>query len=275
MRSAAGRPASKGVPHARKPWWAKVDPSADSLQNVKDPIIDALPQEARATIAAIWQNRGGLELRVAAAFSVLTNELLEHGTVPAALEIVSRAVRDEVHHAQISIDLAARYRGDAPIWPPPEPVHVPEFAPASPRLRSTLHAIALSCINETVACSILERSIAQAKSPIVRAGLQSILTDEIDHARAGWAHLASGYVTREMRGVLGGWVHRMVTSKLHELVEEHTPLPGEEFPDHGFLSRQASREIVGATLLEAIFPGFEQTGMDIGETRTWHARAFG
>ena len=95
-------------------WWRRAAPQARSLAEIVDPEIEAATPEDRTRLAAIWQKRGGLELRVASNFSALAVELLEHGAVPAVYEIVGQAVRDEVHHAQISIEMAARYRGDAP-----------------------------------------------------------------------------------------------------------------------------------------------------------------
>ena len=50
-------------------------PEAQSIAEVVDPEIEALPMEGRAKLAAIWQKRGGLELRVAAGFSALAVEL--------------------------------------------------------------------------------------------------------------------------------------------------------------------------------------------------------
>jgi hypothetical protein len=236
---------------------------------MRDDVIDALSRQDRATLAAVWQKRGGLELQVGAGFAVIARELVEHGAVRPVLEIVGQAVRDEVHHAQISVELAARYRGDAVIWPQPEPVHIPELAPATGALRTTLHVIAMCCINETFACAVLEASLSRAKTPLVRAGLQSILRDEIDHARAGWAHLASPLVTADVKRGLGPWVKRLLAGKLQGLLEDAAPLPGEAFPEHGMLSRQDFRNVARATLDDVIFPGLVAAQIDPEPSRAW------
>lgn len=245
------------------------------MAEVVDPAIDALSPEDRATIAAIWQKRGGLELRVAAGFSALALELLEHGAEPAVYEIVGQAVRDEIHHARISVELAARYRGDDVRWPAPEPTHVPPFSPAKGPMHATLYVIAMCCINETVACGVLEAALAQAESPLARAALSTILADEIDHARAGWAHLASRWVTPPMKSALPEWLAHLHSAKLRELVSEDEPLPGEAFPTHGLLSRARSRAVVWDTLDGVMFPGFRRAGVDTSLVEAWARAAFG
>jgi hypothetical protein len=255
-------------------WWRRAAREARSLDEIVDPEIEAASAESRARLAAIWQKRGGLELRVAAGFSSLAVELFEHGTPQAVYEMIAQAVRDEVHHAQISVEMAAKYRGGAPQWPAPEPLHVPPFLPTKGAMHATLYIIAMCCINETVACGVLEAALAQAKSPLARAALSSILSDEIVHARAGWAHLASPYVPIETKRALPKWLHRLHSVKLRELVEEDEPLPGEGFPEHGMLSRKKSRAVVYATLVDVMFPGFRRAGIDTALTEEWAREAF-
>ncbi len=268
------RPRRSEANAARTAWWARAAPGAQSFAQVVDPEIEALSPESRARLAAIWQKRGGLELRVASGFSSLSVELFEHGAAPVVYELVGRAIRDEIHHAQISVEMAAKYRGDEPVWPEPEPTHIPPFAPTTGPMHATLYVIAMCCINETVACGVLEAARAQAKSPLARAALGTILADEIDHARAGWAHLASSHVTVEMKRALPRWIQRLHAAKLRELVEDESPLPGEPFPDHGMLTRERSREVVHATLVDVIFPGFRRAGIDATLVERWASGAF-
>ena len=256
------------------PWWKRAAPEARSFEDVVDPVIEAASAEDRARLAAIWEKRAGLELHVASGFSSLLVELLEHGSTQMVYEICSQAVRDEVHHAQISAEMAAKYRGDAPQWPEPSLNHVPTFSPTKGAMHATLFVIAKCCINETVACGVLEAARAQAKSPLAKAALSTILSDEVEHARAGWAHLASAWVTPDMRRELPPWLHRLLSVKLRELVEEDGPLPGENSAIHGMLSRRKSREVVYATLVDVMFPGYRRAGIDTSLTEEWARGAF-
>ena len=45
---------------------------------------------------------------MAGGFSALSAQLNERGTGDGVLKLVSRAVRDEVHHAKIAVEMAAR-----------------------------------------------------------------------------------------------------------------------------------------------------------------------
>lgn len=256
------------------PWWQRVAPKARTFEEVADPLIDATPAEDRAALAAIWQIRAGLELRVASTFSSLSVELLEHGTTQTVYEIVSQAVRDEVHHAQISAELAAKYRGGPLVWPEPEANNYPTFRASKGAWHALLYIVVECCINETTACSILEASIAQADSPLVKAALTRILSDEIDHARAGWAHLASPWVTAEMRRELPSWLPWLHEANNHDLLGDDAPLPREKYPTHGMLSRRRAREVTYATLFDVIFPGYRAAGIDPAATEEWARTAF-
>jgi hypothetical protein len=259
-----------------RPWWNKVDPNATDIREVADAAIDALPPEARAELAAIWQERGASELKVAGGFSALSAQLIEHGTGDGVLKLVSRAVRDEVHHAEIAVEMAARYRSSAIDWPPPSAFPVPVLAPADGRLRATLLVIAMCCINETLACGILEGQLSIATSPLTRAALQTVLADEIDHARAGWAHLSTPFVTTGMKDeIAAGWLPRLLNARLKDLVDEDAPFPGEQLPDHGILTRTARKQIVATALEDVVFPGFARAGIDPAKAREWTIGTFG
>ena len=238
---------------------------------MRDDLIESLDPVAREQLAGVWQNRASLELQVGINFAAIAGGLVEFGVVQPVIEIVTAAVRDEVRHAEISASLAARYRGDAVRWPAPVKTMLPAFAPATGKLRTTLFVLAQSCINETLACAVLEACVAQGKSPLVRAGQQSILSDEIDHARAGWAHLASSFVSAEDKKTLGPWLRRLLAAKLDALLDEAAPLPGEAFPDHGMLSRATFMKVIHAALDDVVFPGFDAAGIDTTDARAWAA----
>jgi hypothetical protein len=265
---------SKGAAGATRPWWSRADETATEFAQVADPIIDALPPEARQTLSAVWQERGGSELRVAAGFSAVAMQLCEHGSDQSVIELVTRAVRDEVHHAEISVQMAARYGNRDVEWPGPQPVQVPIFASTEGQLRATLFVVAMCCINETLACSVLERQLSQVKPVLVRAAAQTILSDEIDHARAGWAHIASKHVTPAIKREVARWLPRMLEARLAELVEIDQPFPGEEYPEHGVLTRKIRRDAIASTLRDAVFPGFARAGIEPTHAVEWAAKAF-
>src|SRR5690349_919245 len=121
---------------------------------------DALPPAERAAVAERWEARAKAELRVASIFAMLARELFVHGAAPVVQSICARAVSDEVRHAEICRLLAERYAGREVAWPPPGRVPMPRFPSAPAALRPTLHAIAMGCINETLASAWLDESLA-------------------------------------------------------------------------------------------------------------------
>lgn len=257
-----------------RPWWSRVDAEATSIANIPDPIIDNATPEERATLAGIWQERGGSELRVGAGFTAVCQQLIGFGADEKVIEIATEAIRDEVHHAQIAVALAARYRGDAEKWPTGQDTTVPLFAPSEGKLKATLFVTAMCCINETLACSVLEAQLMAAKSPLARAGYQSVLSDEIDHGRMGWAHLSSVHVPNEIRQQIGDWLPRMFQARLGELFDT-SPLPGEHLTSHGILTRRARQEVIGTGVMEVVLPGFQQIGVNPEKGYAWAKENFG
>jgi hypothetical protein len=268
-RIATSRASRRIGSSSARPFWTKVDDEATDIRHVADAQIDALSTEERAILADIWQERGNSELQVSAAFSAIFAQLVEHGAAQPVIEIVARAVREEVHHAEIAVNMAARYRGTPSVWPGPQPVNVPLLAPAEASLRATLLVVAMCCINETVACAVLERQLSQATSPLTCAALQSVLSDEVDHARAGWAHLVSMQVTPSMKREIGRWLPRLLSARLRDLFDEDSPFPGEQFPEHGILTRKTRKTVVATALHDVVFPGFARAGIDTQHALEW------
>ena len=59
--------------------------------------------------------------------------------------------------------------GDAEDWPGEQVAPLPLFVPSEPKLRVVLLVTTMCCINETVACNVLEGQMRVTKSPLVRA----------------------------------------------------------------------------------------------------------
>lgn len=233
-----------------------------------DGSVDELDPATREFLGAQWGTRAAAELRVASIFAVLARELFETGAEPPVLRICARAISDEVRHAEICRLLAERYSGHEVAWPAPGPVPMPLHERAPELLRPTLRAVAIGCISETIASSWLEASMKGATAPIARAAVRQLLADEVQHARLGWAHLASSRVTQPMRSELATWVPRLFqAAALPWLTIEHDREEG--VPTHGVPSAATSREAVVSALREIILPGFDALGVATGPAHAW------
>ena len=241
---------------------------------LEDESVDALAPSVRKQLARQWSARATAELRVASVFSVLARDLFEHGADPAVIRICARAVSDEVRHADICRVLAERYGGEAVAFPEPAPVPIPDLADARPGLRSTLHVIAMGCINETVASAWLEASLTATSSSLARAALRELIADDIHHARLGWAHLGSAHVTPSMRAEIGPWLGRLLDAVLDPwLVNIASFAAG--VPSHGVPSEETSRAALAECLDGVVLPGLEALGVDTSAGRAWRARRLG
>jgi hypothetical protein len=233
-----------------------------------DPSVDALDATTRARVAKLWRSRATAELRVASIFAVLSRELLEFGADPAVIRIATRAVSDEVRHADICRALAERYEGAPVAFPPPGPVPMPSLARAPAPLRPTLHAVAMGCVNETVASAWLEASFAQTTVPLARAAIRELMADDVHHARMGWAHIGSSHVTKAMRAEVSAWLPRLLAAVVGPWLRD-APTYGEGVPAHGMPSEETTRKVVVRALHEIVLPGLESLGVDARAGRAW------
>ncbi len=227
-----------------------------------DEYLRAQPADIKSQVADIWAMRAGLELAVSAGYSVIIRELFETGVDRAVLELCSTAVRDEVGHAQLCLDLAERIDGVRRPWPAPASLHVPSYSGVSPGpLQTALHLVAMSCLNETIACTRLLEAMQLTQSTTAKRALRMILTDEVQHARAGWAHLASHHVTDDMKRAIAPRIPELIDASMKSLIDENSSIPTEEFSAWGLPSVDVARAHAEKAIQEVVMPGLEHLGV--------------
>jgi hypothetical protein len=245
----------------------------------RDEVLDALPQSTRSVIAGVWQRRARNELRTSSVFASLHRELMAFGVELPVLSLSARAVFDELGHAELCLQVAARYSGQLVTLEAVEPVPPPSFSVCSRRVERALFAALQSSINETLATGFLNACLRESSSAIVRHALRALLADEVRHARIGWAVLASPRLTVDDRRVIASFMPQLLQVCVHAWLNDEDELTGErEIPaGHGNLSRAALGTSVDDTLRNVIVPGLEHVGIDSGPAQSWtsaHARRF-
>jgi hypothetical protein len=249
------------------------------LSEEPDATIAGLDAPARELVAATSARRAALELEGAAAFAAVTGALVELGADARIVDLAARAVSEEIRHAEIYRELARAYargstatavaEGDEP--PRVAPIDVPAHPGVTPREESLLRVVGMCSINETMACSFLELSLAGATAPFARAGVREILEDEIRHARIGWAYLGSPDVGDAERRLVAAWLLPMLRAQWDRWRAQIATLPALEVPAHGCPSPTAIERASVASIRDLVLPGFARAGVDVAAAQAWAA----
>lgn len=111
--------------------------------------------------------------------------------------------------------------------------------------------------------------LARATHPVARTAIESLLEDEIDHGRLGWAYLASRAAEGRLDG-LATVLPSMLDCTVGRVLRTTGRAPEPDNPAReafGFLGNDAGAALFTRTLGEVILPGFELAGVNLGPTR--------
>ncbi len=233
-----------------------------------DPSIDALSDDDRATLVSVWHARAATERRVADSFTLVSHALRELNAAADLIALSDRAIDDEHRHAELSRYVASRYAGKELDYPPLLPFSAPKHTQASDELRHTLHVLGQCAFNETIASAFLEACCEHANAPLAKAACRELLSDEIDHARIGWAQLAASPPV--VRNQIVAWLPSLANANLRMWRESPRKYPSRElFAGHGAPSEPVIAGALATAFRELIIPGFEHLGMPTGALHTW------
>lgn len=240
-----------------------------------EPAVDALDGEARDFLARMWLSQAATELRVARSFAVVHAALRTLRADPGLVSIAARAVDDEHRHAALCKRMAAAYFGAEVVDPPELPFAPPAHAAAtSAEERSVLHVIGQCAFNETFASGYLSASLEGAKVPLARAALSELLSDEVDHARIGWAYLAT--LPEGHRAAVEDWLLPLAVCNLREWRALATPrldavaARGQDvLAEHGFPRADVVEAALVTTLRDLVVPGLRHFGFRAEKLATW------
>jgi len=234
----------------------------------------AIDARVRAKVGGAWRARMKQEHLAVGAFALLTSELAAEGCEPVVLSRVAWAASDEVRHADVCRRLAALLLGDSAVPHRLRGVpRVPSHPEASAGERAILHVVEMCCLSETLTCVYLTEMLARATHPAARAALESLLEDEIDHGRVGWAHLATRRdpaLAPGLPGALPAMLERTV-GWVMKLAETHPEPDDRSLEALGYLGHDAGAAIFARALRDVILPGFEVLGVDLGPARQYIA----
>jgi hypothetical protein len=223
-----------------------------------DSSIEALSSKEREVISRRWLDRAHNELGTSTTFAELYRGLVALQASSALLSTAALAVGDELRHSEICHAVAERYAGRALPRSAGSVTATPRFAGCSEREARVLHVVLHTCLNEGVAAAYLGACLEEAESSSARSAVQSLLEDEIQHARLGWAFLASASASDRA----------LVSAALSELTQEVARLwlGIANYPEalprgHGCLSLAALQRVFADAVNDLLLPGFEHAGI--------------
>jgi hypothetical protein len=229
----------------------------------------AADESARELAARVWSFRLVSELEAAQRFGALAPLLRAAGASEVIVGMAEEAAADELRHAELCRQLVRHFGGA----PPPEPeIALRWTAPADleGRERIFYEIVALSCVTETLSTALLGELVARATDPVCRDAMHSILRDEVNHSRLGWAFLAEQHA-RLVRDCVGPHLPDMLDATLgDELFTAASPDPRlAHLAGLGSLERPDRLRVVREALERVIFPGLELFGIETASGRRW------
>jgi len=248
-------------PHGR--WHGKL--TSRPLPDV-DATIAALEPAARACVSDVWLARAASERRVADSFTVIRDALAASNADAAIVDLAARAVDDEMRHTEICRTVASRYAGRELAPPPLLTLTLPRHAGVSDALRRTLYVVGQCCINETIASAFLEATLAKTSAPLAKVALRELLTDEIDHARIGWARVSSMDGTARRR--LEPWLAPMAVANLRMWRDAARIYP-DDLAAHGAPPAEVVEDALLIAFRDLVIPGFATVGLDVTALTSW------
>jgi len=222
-----------------------------------DATIDALDDDSRRVIANSWLGRAAAERRAADIFTLMHRSLVAVREQPALIELAARGIDDELRHAELCLLVARNYAG-RDVEPPRLELVPPHHEGASEDLRYSLWIVGQCALNETTASAFLEACLEQSTAPLAHAALRELLSDEIDHARIGWAHLAG--VDADRRRAIAEWLPRMIDANRREW-QRALAADDDRYAAHGFISRASLFAAIDAADRDVILPGLARVGI--------------
>jgi hypothetical protein len=225
---------------------------------------------ARDMAARVWTFRLASELEAAQRFSALAPRLRAAGASAVIVGMAEGAAADELRHAELCRQLVQHFGGAAPAEPE---VALRWTAPAGVAGQDRLlyEMVALSCVTETLSTALLGELVARATDPVCKQAMHSILRDEVNHSRLGWAFLAEQHA-RVVRDCVAAHLPAMLEATLgNELFSaaQNSDPRLLELAGLGSLERPERLRVAREALERVIFPGLERFGIDTELGKRW------
>lgn len=145
------------------------------------------PRERQAAIAT-WKGRMVNEHMSSRVFAALLPQLMRADVSAKRQAAVVGMIADEMRHGRMCAAVVHALGGDA-VADVADLPDVPRHDDAEPLEALLRNVLSICCLSETVAVALLSAERQELEPEGLRATLESILADEVQHARFGWTLL--------------------------------------------------------------------------------------
>jgi len=239
-----------------------------SLQAVRE----TLTHEELHLAIETWRGRMLNEHVSARVFRQLLTQMKAVGVSDIRQQSVTRMMEDELRHGRQCADIVDALGGHA-IAHIGELPDVPTHDDAGALEGLLRNIISISCLSETVAVALITAERLHAQHPLLEETLRTILADEVQHARFGWALLdeLGDELTPALRIRLGDYLAPAFAGlRTYELANlPSKPAPSRAGEAVGLCDGPSARSIFRTTVQDVIIPGLEAHGLPA--TRAWTA----
>lgn len=236
--------------------------AAARLPDLSD--MPRLSEDERAMAARTWRARMVNEHVSAQVFASLIPQLMRAAVPPAVLAQVPAYVADELRHAEQCAGVVLAF-GHEPVAPLPDIQTVPDHADVGPLEAVVRNVLSIGCLSETIAVSIIRAEQVELAQTPLGPVLDSILADEVRHARFGWQFLGQilPLLDREARDRLDAY---LVVALRHQIEFEIPRLPvhpGLSAAVHlaGVCDGGFARQLFTDTIQQVIVPQLDALGL--------------
>lgn len=230
-----------------------------------------LEPDVRAELARIWGERIPTEYRSITGFATFSFDLIAAGAPVDLVAVCHRVCIDELRHTELAVRMVEVYGGTRPDLPR-DISNLPADAKLTAVGQACRSAILLSCLGETFACTELAMLRDRAVDPVVQGVLTIFLSDEIVHARIGWAYLAHAMKTADpkTKASVADAVPRYIEGIAANLFGTEEALAAVDVTNddarlaaHGVCSMREEQDLYRQFVPDVFLPGLQAVGLPI------------
>lgn len=187
-----------------------------------------------------------------ASFARFCLDLVRVGAPPELVRDAWAAAADEVRHAELARELAARYGGEELRFGALEVSGAVDRGPGEPLERMVLACIEEGCVGETLAALRLREAAERCASPALAAALRGVADDEARHAGLAWRFVQ--WALRQRPGLAAVIAAGFERSAPRPGPGARTSSDASELAAHGVLEASARVELERAAVEELLRP---------------------